>query len=123
MLSIRLQAYAPEKRRLRAYEVTLCADLFGAWIMERTYGRIGKQARSKIRSSTSWEDTRADLRAYLSRLASAAAADPRCLRSARRPWAAGAAVSGGAGSSCRRSRTGLRSRTFHNMADVRLANH
>ena len=59
------------KRRLRAYEVTLSADLFGAWIVERTYGRIGRPGRSKIRSFATWEDARADLRACLSRRATA----------------------------------------------------
>ena len=34
-------------------------------------GGIDKQARSKIRSFTSWEDARAELRACLSRRASA----------------------------------------------------
>ena len=71
MLSIRLQAYAPAKRRLRAYEVTLSPDLFGAWVVEKTYGRIGKVGRAKIRSFASWEDARADLRACLHRRASA----------------------------------------------------
>jgi predicted DNA-binding WGR domain protein len=71
MLSIRLRAYAPAKRRLRAYEVTLCPDLFGAWVVEKTYGRIGKVGRAKIRSFASWEDARADLRACLNRRASA----------------------------------------------------
>lgn len=71
MLSIWLQAYAPAKRRFRAYEVTLCPDLFGAWTVERTYGRIGKARRAKIRSFASWEEARADLRACLSRRATA----------------------------------------------------
>jgi predicted DNA-binding WGR domain protein len=71
MLSIWLQAYAPAKRRLRAYEITLCPDLFGAWIVERTYGRIGKARRAKVRSFASWEDARADLRACLNRRATA----------------------------------------------------
>jgi WGR domain len=71
MLSIWLQAYAPAKRRLRAYELILCPDLFGAWTVERTYGRIGKQGRAKTRSFASWEEARADLRACLSRRATA----------------------------------------------------
>jgi predicted DNA-binding WGR domain protein len=71
MLSIWLQAYAPGKRRFRAYEVTLCPDLFGVWTVERTYGRIGKARRAKIRSFASWEDARADLRACLNRRATA----------------------------------------------------
>jgi predicted DNA-binding WGR domain protein len=71
MLSIRLQACAPAKRRLRAYEVALSPDLFGAWIVEKTYGRIGKLGRAKVRSFASWDDARTDLRACLNRRATA----------------------------------------------------
>ncbi len=41
MLRLRLEARAPALRCHRAYEITVVQDLFGSWIAEMTYGRIG----------------------------------------------------------------------------------
>ena len=40
-LSIRLEACAPERRCHRAYAIDVVQDLFGVWLVEMSYGRIG----------------------------------------------------------------------------------
>ncbi len=40
-LRFRLEARAPALRCHRAYEITVGQDLFGIWVAEMTYGRIG----------------------------------------------------------------------------------
>jgi predicted DNA-binding WGR domain protein len=49
-LCIRLEARSPAHRCFRAYEVAAGVDLFGAWLVEMTYGRIGTSGRTKTRS-------------------------------------------------------------------------
>ena len=44
---IHLEARLPEKKLARAYRVVVSQDLFGAWVVEITYGRIGAPGRSK----------------------------------------------------------------------------
>jgi predicted DNA-binding WGR domain protein len=55
-LRLRLEARAPALRCHRAYEIAVTHDLFGVWIAEMTYGRIGTAGRTKSRSFTCIED-------------------------------------------------------------------
>jgi len=50
-LSIRLEARSAAHRCYRAYAIDVSTDLFGAWLVDMSYGRIGTIGRSKIRSS------------------------------------------------------------------------
>jgi predicted DNA-binding WGR domain protein len=68
-LRLRLEARAPALRCHRAYEITVGRDLFGIWITEMTYGRIGAVGRTKTRSFTSIEDAAAAVDASLRRRA------------------------------------------------------
>jgi predicted DNA-binding WGR domain protein len=57
-LHLRLEARA-RARALhchRSYEITVGQDLFGIWIAEMAYGRIGTTSRTKTRSFASIED-------------------------------------------------------------------
>jgi hypothetical protein len=49
-LHIRLEARSSARRCFRAYEVAAGVDLFGAWLVEMSYGRIGTPGRTKARS-------------------------------------------------------------------------
>jgi predicted DNA-binding WGR domain protein len=49
-LSIRLEARSAAHRCYRAYAIDVATDLFGAWLVDMSYGRIGTIGRSKIRS-------------------------------------------------------------------------
>jgi hypothetical protein len=40
----------------RAYAIDVATDLFGAWLVDMSYGRIGTIGRSKIRSFATIED-------------------------------------------------------------------
>jgi predicted DNA-binding WGR domain protein len=55
-LRVRLEARAPALHCRRAYEIAVSQDLFGAWITEMTYGRIGTFGRTKMRSFARIED-------------------------------------------------------------------
>jgi predicted DNA-binding WGR domain protein len=68
-LRLRLEARAPALRCNRAYEITVGQDLFGIWIAELTYGRIGAIGRTKTRSFTRIEDAAAAVDASLRRRA------------------------------------------------------
>ncbi len=46
--SLLLEAHFPEKNIFRSYRITYGQDLFGSWIVEISYGRIGSRGRSKI---------------------------------------------------------------------------
>jgi predicted DNA-binding WGR domain protein len=46
--SILLEACDPERNIHRAYRLAAGQDLFGDWIVEITYGRIGAKGRTKI---------------------------------------------------------------------------
>lgn len=46
--SILLEACAPEKNIWRSYRIAFGQDLFGSWIVELCYGRIGSRGRSKM---------------------------------------------------------------------------
>lgn len=54
-LVLRLEARAPARRCFRGYEVTAGQDLFGVWLVEMRYGRIGASGRTKARSYTSFD--------------------------------------------------------------------
>lgn len=45
--SIRLEARDPARNVWRAYRITAGQDLFGDWIIELNYGRIGTRGRTK----------------------------------------------------------------------------
>jgi predicted DNA-binding WGR domain protein len=68
---IRLEARAPALRCHRAYEIAAGPDLFGIWIAEMTYGRIGTAGRTKIRSFARIEDAASKVDASLRRRATA----------------------------------------------------
>lgn len=44
-----LEAQDPERNIYRAYSIDYGQDLFGNWIVEVTYGRIGSRGRTMIR--------------------------------------------------------------------------
>ena len=68
-LRLRLEARAPALRCHRAYEITVGRDLFGIWVAEMTYGRIGAVGRTKTRSFTRIEDAAAAVTCSLRRRA------------------------------------------------------
>jgi predicted DNA-binding WGR domain protein len=68
-LHLSLEARAPALRCHRAYEITVTQDLFGIWVAEMTYGRIGTIGRTKTRSFTSIEDAATAVDASLRRRA------------------------------------------------------
>ena len=70
-LCIRLEARSPAHRCFRAYEVAAGVDLFGAWLVEMSYGRIGTSGRTKTRSFPMAEEARAQVTACLRKRASA----------------------------------------------------
>src|SRR5580704_7904954 len=47
-LSIRLEARSAAHRCYRAYAIEVATDLFGAWLVDMSYGRIGTIGRSKV---------------------------------------------------------------------------
>jgi predicted DNA-binding WGR domain protein len=49
-LHILLEARSAARRCWRAYEIDVGTDLFGACLVEMSYGRIGAMGRSKVRS-------------------------------------------------------------------------
>ena len=55
-LSIRLEARSAAHRCYRAYAIDVATDLFGAWLVDMSYGRIGTIGRSKIRSFATIEE-------------------------------------------------------------------
>ena len=70
-LSIRLEARSAAHRCYRAYVIDVGTDLFGAWLVDMSYGRIGTIGRSKIRSFATIEDTQDQVRACLRKRATA----------------------------------------------------
>jgi hypothetical protein len=59
----RLKARSVAHRCFRAHEIELGADLFGAWMVEMTYGRIGALGCTKVRSFSTTEEAQAQVRA------------------------------------------------------------
>ncbi len=46
--SILLEASDPERNCWRSYRITAGQDLFGDWVVELTYGRIGAKGHTKV---------------------------------------------------------------------------
>ena len=70
---IALQACDPGANRMRAWRAEAGRDLFGAWIVEVQFGRIGRAGRTRQRAFAAESEVRAFLRARLRRRASAPA--------------------------------------------------
>ena len=70
-LHILLEARSAVRHCWRAYEIEVGADLFGAWRVEMSYGRIGTMGRSKIRSFATAADAQAEVDGCLRKRASA----------------------------------------------------
>jgi len=70
-LCIKLEARSSAHRCHRAYEVAVSTDLFGAWLVEMSYGRIGALGRTKARSFPSADGAAAEVKACLRKRASA----------------------------------------------------
>jgi predicted DNA-binding WGR domain protein len=70
-LCIRLEARSAAHRYFRAYEIAVGADLFGIWVVEMNYGRIGTVGRTKIRSFPTTEEARMQVKACLRKRAGA----------------------------------------------------
>jgi predicted DNA-binding WGR domain protein len=66
-----VEARSPAHRCLRAYEVAAGVDLFGAWLVDMSYGRIGMSGRTKTRSFPGAEEARAQVIACLRKRESA----------------------------------------------------
>jgi predicted DNA-binding WGR domain protein len=45
--SIAFASVIPEQNRYRSYRLTLTQDLFGQWVVLRSWGRIGKAQRTR----------------------------------------------------------------------------
>jgi predicted DNA-binding WGR domain protein len=70
-LCIKLEARSSARRCHRAYEIAVSTDLFGAWLVEMSYGRIGALGRTKARSFPSADDAAAQVKTCLRKRASA----------------------------------------------------
>src|SRR5262249_37283587 len=66
-----LEARAPALRRFRSYRLEAGRDLFGAWLVEVTYGRIGTSGRRLRYSAPTSGEARQLLRKTLRKRASA----------------------------------------------------
>jgi hypothetical protein len=58
-------------QRVPDLEIELGMDLFGAWMVEMSYGRIGASGRTKVRSYSTTEEAQAQVRACLRKRATA----------------------------------------------------
>jgi predicted DNA-binding WGR domain protein len=70
-LCITLEARSTAHRCLRAYEIVVGADLFGAWMVEMSYGRIGTPGRTKVRTFSTTEEAQVQVDVCLRKRASA----------------------------------------------------
>ncbi|WP_158932646.1 WGR domain-containing protein [Acidisphaera sp. S103] len=70
-LCIKLEARSPAHRCHRAYEIAVSPDLFGAWLVEMSYGRIGTFGRVKARSFSTADGAAAEVKACLRKRSSA----------------------------------------------------
>lgn len=48
VFSIQLEARDPARNRFRAYQLDVARDLFGAWLVEVKFGRIGAKGRKLV---------------------------------------------------------------------------
>jgi predicted DNA-binding WGR domain protein len=65
VFSIQLEARDPARNRFRAYQVDVARDLFGAWLVEVKFGRIGAKGRRLV---SALEDEHAARRMVCERL-------------------------------------------------------
>jgi hypothetical protein len=70
---IELRACDPTANRFRAWRLEAGCDLFGTWLAEVRFGRIGRPGRALRRAFASEREVRAFVRARLRRRASAPA--------------------------------------------------
>ena len=56
-----LEARSAVHRCFRAYGIDVSRDLFGAWMVEMSYGRIGTIGRTKVRSFRTTEQAQAQV--------------------------------------------------------------
>jgi hypothetical protein len=68
---IRLEARDPAHGRFRAYRIEAGTDLFGTWLVDATYGRIGTPGRTIRHIATDEADARRIVRRCLQRRATA----------------------------------------------------
>ena len=68
---VALEARSPAHRCHRAYEIAVTEDLFGAWLVQISYGRIGTRGRTKVRSFRTDIEVAAQVRTCLRKRASA----------------------------------------------------
>ena len=68
---VRLEAKCAARRCFRNYEIAMGADLFGVWMVEMSYGRIGAAGRTKVRSFETAEAARAQAYVCLRKRATA----------------------------------------------------
>jgi predicted DNA-binding WGR domain protein len=66
-----LRAELPERNLRRAWRMEAGRDLFGAWVVTLSYGRVATSGRSIVRSFAGEAGARAWLRAGLARRATA----------------------------------------------------
>ena len=66
-----LEARSAVHQRYRAYAIDVGRDLFGAWLVDMSYGWIGTTGRSKIRSFATIEGAQDQVRACLRKRATA----------------------------------------------------
>lgn len=71
VFSALLEARDPALGRFRSYRLEAGTDLFGAWLVEITYGRIGTQRRRQRYAVGSEEEARKLVRKTLRRRATA----------------------------------------------------
>ena len=70
-MHISLRAQDPARNIHRAWSISAAPDLFGAWLVHVTYGRIGTTGRLIARSFPTEAATNAHIRAALARRAAA----------------------------------------------------
>lgn len=65
--SIRLQAQNRSRNVARHYALDVTPDLFGSWIIEISYGRIGSRGRQQTLSAVGRQEARQVVRSRLQR--------------------------------------------------------
>jgi hypothetical protein len=65
--SITLEARNPERGHYRAYRLEAAPDLFGVWLVEATFGRIGCTGRTLAYAASDEAEARRIVRAHLKR--------------------------------------------------------
>ena len=68
---VELVAIDPARNIHRRWRVRACRDLFGQWLIETDWGRIGSQGRRRVRAFAEEADALRHLRALLARRARA----------------------------------------------------